>query len=234
VEAAGLEGQAERYALLEEPQRRAIYLFVRRAHRAVTREEVAAGVGVSRNLAAFHLERLLDAALLTADYARPPGRSGPGAGRPAKRYVASDAEIALEIPPRRYALAGRLLVRAIEEGSSRASTRDAAMRIAADEGRHLGQDFANRTQRADVLAAVDLLSDLGFEPLSDDSGGVVLANCPFHALADAAPDLVCGMNEALVQGIIDGLGVDDVDALLAPEDGRCCVVLTHRARRGAR
>src|SRR3954452_19243546 len=124
MEPAGFEGNAERYAVLEDPQRRAIYRFVRAAHRALTREEVAAGVGISRNLAAFHLERLLDAGLLIADAARPAGRSGPGAGRPAKRYVPSDAEISLEIPPRRYALAGRLLVRAIDEGGSSAPARD--------------------------------------------------------------------------------------------------------------
>lgn len=226
MESEGLERQAERYAVLEDPQRRTIYLFVRRAHRAVTREEVAAGVGVSRNLAAFHLERLLDAGLLTADYARPRGRSGPGSGRPAKRYVPSSAEIALEIPTRQYALAGRLLVRAIEEGSSTTSARGAAMRIATEEGRRLGGDCAHKRESADMAAAVDLLSDLGFEPLLDDSGSVVLANCPFHALADAAPELVCGMNEALVQGLVDGLGVDDVEVLLAPGDGRCCVVLS--------
>lgn len=226
MEAEGFERQAERYAVLEDPQRRTIYAFVRRAHRAVTREEVAAGVVVSRNLAAFHLERLLDAGLLIADYARPPGRSGPGAGRPAKRYVPSSAEIVLEIPTRRYALAGQLLARAIEEGGSTGSARDAAMRIAAEEGLRLGQDFAHRGQSGDVAAAVDLLSELGFEPLIDDSEGVVLANCPFHALADAAPELVCGMNEALIQGLVDGLGVDDVEALLAPGDGRCCVVLS--------
>jgi predicted ArsR family transcriptional regulator len=226
VELERLEHEAERYAVLEDPQRRTIYLFVRRAHRAVTREEVAAGVSVSRSLAAFHLERLLDAGLLTADYARPPGRSGPGAGRPAKRYVPSTAEIALEIPTRRYALAGRLLARAIEESGSKGSARDAAMRIAAEEGRRLGRGFAKRGQHRDVAAAVDLLSELGFEPLIDGSGGVVLANCPFHALADSAPELVCGMNEALVHGLVAGLGIDDVEAMLAPADGRCCVVLS--------
>jgi predicted ArsR family transcriptional regulator len=129
----------------------------------------------------------------------------------------------LEIPTRRYALAGRLLVRAIEEATSTASARDAAMRIAAEEGRRLGEECAHRRGSADVGAAVDLLSELGFEPLLDDSGGIVLVNCPFHALADAAPEL--GMNEALIQGLVDGLGVDGVEVLLAPGDGRCCVVL---------
>jgi len=223
----GFEEQAERYAVLEDPQRRAIYAFVRRAHRAVTREEVAAGVEVSRSLAAFHLERLLEAGLLEADYARPPGRNGPGAGRPAKRYVPSDAEITLEIPPRRYVLAGRLLVRAIEEDDgSGTSPRDAALRIAGEEGLRLGHEFARRTPIRDVSALVDLLSELGFEPLLDDADGVTLANCPFHALADVAPELVCGMNEVLVQGLVDGLGTDGVEAVLEPAEGRCCVVLS--------
>lgn len=225
MESEGFERNAERYGVLEDPQRRAIYGFVRGVHRAVTREEVAGGVGVSRNLAAFHLERLLEAGLLNADYARPEGRSGPGSGRPAKHYVPSDAEITLEVPPRRYALAGRLLVRAIKDGGSRVSARDAAMRIAAEEGNRLGREFADRSPGADVVAAVDLLCELGFEAVMDDSGGVTLANCPFHALADASPELVCGMNEALVHGLIDGLGVENVEAVLDPGDGRCCVVL---------
>jgi predicted ArsR family transcriptional regulator len=226
VETEGFEQNVERYAVLEDPQRRAIYSFVRRAHRPVTREDVADGADVSRSLAAFHLERLLDAGLLTADYARPTGRSGPGSGRPAKRYLPTNAEISLEIPPRQYALAGRLLVLAIESAQAAGTAREAATRVAGEEGLRIGQDYAVRAPARDVCTAVEALTELGFEPLVEDSGDVTLANCPFHALADVSPELVCGMNEALVQGVVDGLGVTDVEALLSPADGRCCVVLS--------
>jgi predicted ArsR family transcriptional regulator len=185
----------------------------------VTRDEVAGGVGVSRKLAAFHLERLVDAGLLAvAPSGRSPARSGLRAGRPAKRYVTSDAEIAIEIPPRSYALAGRLLAQAIERGGSSSSA--TAIRLAADEGRRLGGE------RGGAVHLTDVLGDLGFEPVVGDSDSVVLANCPFHALAEAAPDLVCQMNEALVQGIVEGLGDTHVRAELEPGEGRCCVVLS--------
>jgi predicted ArsR family transcriptional regulator len=239
-----LEQQAERYAVLEDPTRRAIYFFVRREYRPVTRDEVADATGISRSLAAFHLERLLDAGLVTADFARPPGRSGPGAGRPAKRYQPSEAEIAIEIPPRRYALAGRLLARAIEEGGTRGVVRRDALRLAADEGRRLGQEFAEgsgpefgprfgrrrrRGRRGDAAARVgdclECLEALGYEPVAEPSGDVALANCPFHALADVARELVCGMNEALVGGVLEGLGVTEMCARLEPHEGRCCVVV---------
>jgi predicted ArsR family transcriptional regulator len=231
----GFEAQAERYAALEDGQRRAIYGFVRAAHRPVTREEVAAAAGVSRSLAAFHLERLLDAGLVTADYARPEGRSGPGAGRPAKRYMASDASIAIEIPPRRYSLVGRLLVRAVEQAGTGGtspperveSARDAAMAVAADEGRRLGAAAIRpRPGEAPGEAVAACLETLGFEPVVDDGGAIVLANCPFHDVAREAPELVCGMNQALVAGVLDGLGVDGIAARLAPREGRCCVVLS--------
>ena len=226
-----LERHAARYAVIEEPQRRAIYRFVREAHRPVTREEVAAAADVSRSLAAFHLERLLDAGLLTADYARAPGRGGPGSGRPAKRYAASDAEITIEIPPRRYALAGQLLARAIEASGPRVPAYDAALRVAREEGRRLGAEAAGAGTRDDVAGAMDVLSELGFEPLADETGGVVLANCPFHALAATATDLVCGMNEAFVQGLVDGLGNATLQPMLAPEAGRCCVALRRAEKR---
>jgi predicted ArsR family transcriptional regulator len=225
----GIDAQAERYTVLEDPQRRAIYLSVRQRHRPVTREEIAAATGVSRKLAAFHLERLLDAGLLRADYARPAGVGGPGAGRPPKRYQASGADITLEIPTRQYALAGRLLARAIDRSAGGRSSRAAAMQVAADEGRRLGAAFADGRpggghSRDDVL---DLLADVGFEPVVDGDE-VVLANCPFHALAETSRDLVCGMNEALVRGMVEGMGVDELHARLSPEDGRCCIVLNAR------
>jgi predicted ArsR family transcriptional regulator len=232
----GFEAQAERYAVLSDGQRRAIYGFVRAGHRPVSREEVAAATGVSRSLAAFHLERLLDAGLVTADYARPEGRTGPGAGRPAKRYAASDASIAIEIPPRRYSLVGRLLVRAVEQAGAGAtsppteraeSARDAAMAVAADEGRRLGAAaIGPRPGEPPLDAVAACLETLGFEPVVDDAGEIVLANCPFHDVALEAPELVCGMNQALVAGVLDGLGVEGIAARLAPREGRCCVVLS--------
>ena len=225
-----LEEQARRYAVLEDPQRRAIYQFVRREHGPVTREEVAVDAGVSRSLAAFHLERLLDAGLVTADYAKPFGRGGPGSGRPAKRYRVSDAEISIEIPPRRYALAGRLLAMAIEQGGASGSARDTARRLADEQGRRLGRDDLRRQPRShDRRAAVDAcLAAMGFEPTTDEVGQVVLANCPFHGLVDVAPELVCAMNQSLVSGIRAGVDASDLEARLEPADGRCCVVVTPR------
>jgi predicted ArsR family transcriptional regulator len=229
-----LDAQAKRFAVLEDRRRRAIYGFVRGRHRPVSREEVAEATGVSRSLAAFHLERLLDAGLVTADYARPEGRGGPGAGRPAKRYAASDAEIAIEIPPRRYSLVGMLLVRAVEraEGDEDAGTggarrvRSEAMAVAREEGRRHGAAARVAASGAREAVVPECLEALGFEPVVDEDGSIVLANCPFHDVAQVAPELVCGMNQALVAGLLEGLGVGGLDAHLAPREGRCCVVLS--------
>lgn len=232
------ERQLEQSTVLADPTRRAVYRWVREARRPVTREEVAAGAGLSRSLAAFHLERLLEAGLVSADYARPPGRSGPGAGRPAKRYVPSGAEIAIEIPPRSYALAGRLLARAVDRAGAPGSARDEVMRVAATEGRALGNAARGRertTRDPEPGAVLDrVLVDLGFEPVTDEAGEVVLANCPFHALTEVATELVCGMNAALVDGVLDGLGRDDLEARLEPAEGRCCVVVSVASDAGSR
>jgi predicted ArsR family transcriptional regulator len=232
------ERQLERCTVLADPTRRGVYGWVREAHRPVTREDVAAGTGLSRSLAAFHLERLLEAGLVSADYARPPGRSGPGAGRPAKRYVPSAVELAIEIPPRSYALAGRLLARAVDRAAAPGSARDEVMRVAATEGRALGtaattpDEPTDEGERATLLDRV--LVDLGFEPVADEAGEILLANCPFHALTEVATDLVCGMNAALLGGVLDGLGRDDLEARLQPAEGRCCVVVSAAGDPGRR
>src|SRR5215218_1846854 len=51
-------------AVLADGVRRSLFDFVRRAPGAVTREQAASAVGISRNLAAFHLDKLVNAGLL--------------------------------------------------------------------------------------------------------------------------------------------------------------------------
>ena len=50
-------------AALDDEFRRGMYAFIRKARRPVTREEAAASVGISRKLAAFHLDKLVEADL---------------------------------------------------------------------------------------------------------------------------------------------------------------------------
>src|SRR5436305_8219169 len=127
----------DRVQLLTEPTRRAAYDVVRAARRALTRDEVAAATGISRRLAAFHLDLLAEGGLLTVDFARPPGRTGPGAGRPSKRYRVSEVEVEVSLPPRRYDLAARVLARAVAEPDDGPPAERAAA-IARDEGRRIG------------------------------------------------------------------------------------------------
>jgi predicted ArsR family transcriptional regulator len=188
-------------------------------------------VGISRRLAAFHLDNLLDRGLLQAHYRRPPGRSGPGAGRSSKLYEPSDVEVEVTIPERRYDLAGGLLVDAIRGTARDESARDAALRVAQERGRDLGAE--TRTEQAlrrlgperTMAVTRDILERYGYEPYSDRPGQLALRNCPFHSLAQRAPELMCSMNRAFIDGVIRGLGNDTVEAVLACKPGDCCVTV---------
>ncbi|MGH3442464.1 MAG: helix-turn-helix domain-containing protein, partial [Nitriliruptorales bacterium] len=119
----GLETGIGRLALLEHPLRRRLYEHVRDRNRPVTRDEAAETAGVSRNLAAFHLDKLVEAGLLRARHDRPPGHES-GPGRNPKRYEPADVEVLVCVPDRRYELAGSLLADAIaaaEDGEAPAS-----------------------------------------------------------------------------------------------------------------
>jgi predicted ArsR family transcriptional regulator len=78
-----------------------------------------------------------------------------------------------------------------------------------------------------------LLADYGFEPFSRDDRSVGLRNCPFHALAVRHTETVCGMNLALLEGIAAGIGAPDLQPVLDPAPGRCCVAIrtAQRTRR---
>ncbi|MGH2687831.1 MAG: transcriptional regulator, partial [Actinomycetota bacterium] len=125
-------------AALSDDLRRRLYLHVRGQAHPVSREEAAGAVGISRKLAAFHLDKLVEQGLLTYDYRRPPGRTGPGAGRPAKVYRPSDVEIELSIPERRYDLMGTLLAEAIRTETPDTPSVDHAVATAREAGHSLG------------------------------------------------------------------------------------------------
>jgi predicted ArsR family transcriptional regulator len=222
--------RVDEIAALGEPVRRALYEWVVAQPGPVTRDETAAGAGVARHVAKFHLDKLVDAGLLEVDYRRPPGRGGPGAGRPAKRYRRASREVAVSLPERHYELAGRLLARAVteaeREGRAVGPTLDAAARDAgAALGRQARGEAGPRPSRESLRAAAEqVLAASGYEPRHDPDG-VVLVNCPFHALAREYTDLVCGMNLELLGGFVGELERANLESVLDPAPGRCCVRL---------
>lgn len=224
---ADLDARLDRLAGLGEPVRRALYRFVVAQSDPVSREQAAAGIGVAHHVAKFNLDRLVEDGLLAAEYRRPEGRGGPGAGRPAKLYRRAEGDLTVSLPERRYDLAGRLLARAVARAQRTDSpvgeTLDAVAREAGhDLGRAAATTGPRRSQRKINETVVDTLTGQGYEPCATRDG-ITLANCPFHALADEETELVCGMNLSLIEGVLDGVGADTLTAELDPAPYRCCV-----------
>ncbi|MFI6599541.1 helix-turn-helix transcriptional regulator [Nonomuraea sp. NPDC050536] len=218
---------------LGERSRRELFLYVRRARRPVTRDEAAENAGISRKLAAFHLDKLVAAGLLRAEYAAPEGVRK--VGRQPKVYLPADTQIHVSIPERRHEfLAGLFLEAIIGQRSGEAGT-EAAIRTSRERGRELGaaDRAAARPGRLGAERALtfcrDILERLGFEPDRVSPTRVRLRNCPFHPLAAQAPDLVCAMNQQFMTGYLDGLEVTGVRARLDPRAGECCVLLESAA-----
>ena len=211
-------------AALQDPVRRRLYEYVAAQGREVGRNEAAEAAGVARTLAAHHLDRLAEAGLLESGSRRLTGRSGPGAGRPAKVYTRARAERAVSLPARDYRTAAELLAEAAEQAGL-----DAELCAAA---RRRGEALRGSAAPCGGLEeAMEVLAVRGYEPHLEDveeaTGAaarvVRMRNCPFHAVAERFPPLVCGMNLALLKGL---LGADGpVRARMDARPGECCVVI---------
>ena len=209
-------------AVLEDPVRRRLYDFVSARGDEVSRNEAAQAAGIGRTLAAFHLDRLAAAGLVEVTFARPAGRSGPGAGRPAKLYRRTAVEHQVSVPPRDYRTAAELLAEVVDLTGAEPELQRSARSRGAASGR------AARSQ-APELPGDDLvtgaLTAQGYQPYRDGAD-VRLRNCPFHVLASNHPPLICGMNLALLEGLLEGASAPGLSARLDPRPGECCVVLT--------
>ncbi len=213
--------QVAAVAALAEPTRRRLYEHVARQPAPVSRDDVAGALGLARATAAFHLDRLVADGLLDIHFERRSGRTGPGAGRPAKLYRRSDVPVEVSLPERHYDLAGELLAAAVVE----AERSGEPPRTVLERGAfRRGQELAADVTTGGVAAVVGVLEGAGFEPRAAD-GAIALANCPFHALAQQQTELVCGMNLHLVNGVLAGVPDAGLAASLRPEPGMCCVRL---------
>ncbi|WP_315973516.1 helix-turn-helix transcriptional regulator, partial [Streptomyces somaliensis] len=219
----------EAASVLADGVRRRLYDFIRRARRPVTREEAAADAGISAKLAAFHLDKIVAAGLLTSRYDSPGGIRK--VGRKPKVYEPAGADVRVSIPERRPDVLAEILVDAVLDQRRDEDARSAALRTARSRGEELGA-----TTRADnrpgrlgpersLTLSESVLEDHGFEPERRAPTEVRLLNCPFHPLAARSPELVCGINHAFLGGFLTGLQATGVDAVLAPRPGRCCVEL---------
>jgi predicted ArsR family transcriptional regulator len=205
----------DRIGVLSEPIRRRLYELVARSGSPVDRDTAAAEVGIGRPLAAFHLDRLVRAGLLDVEFRRRSGRTGPGAGRPAKFYLRpTGEEISVDLPPRSYDVAAEILATGVERADL---ARASVIEVARERGRALAQGVgASR-------GLLPMLESQGYEPFIDDDGVVRLRNCPFHALVDEHRDLTCAMNHALLDGAVNAVSSSGYRAVSDPREGLCCV-----------
>lgn len=223
-----LAHQLESVGVLAEPARRTLYEYVVGEDEPVSREQAAQALGMPVHSVKFHLDKLARAGLLDVEYRRVSGRTGPGAGRPAKLYRRSEQQVALSVPPRRYGLVGEVLAEAVDRAVRTGTPVAAAVpEVARAVGRELGAAGPPRSDAAaEPATELDrtgmVLAGQGYEPRQGEHE-LCLANCPFDRLAADHTELVCGLNLALIDGVLDGLQVHTLRAELAPRPGLCCV-----------
>ncbi len=196
---------------LGDPTRRGIYITVREAPEPATASQIADLFSIHPNVARHHLDHLAADGYLEVTRRRPEGKSGPGAGRPAKCYTATTKEIDLHFPARRYDLLSELLVRVIE----RINPGNLAD-LAADVGREYGKEIAAEIGAPEesgfdlaVNAVALAMTGMGFSTESNaDSRRLLTSHCPFADTAVKHPEVVCSLDRGIVSGLMEGLSAD--------------------------
>ena len=227
MEMPGIPRELEAITALREPTRRRLYRYVERQSDAVSRDEAAEEIGISRALAAFHLDKLVDLGLLETEYRRLSGRSGPGAGRTSKLYLRSRNRLSVSLPYRDHELLARLLAASLD----RTGEDSPALEPAREYGMSLGRSARNRLRGdpgpARLLECVEaVLERLGFEPYRASPSEVRLRNCPFDPLSRLYTPLVCGVAQAVLTGVVQGVGAPEVRIGREEQPDRCCGVVT--------
>jgi predicted ArsR family transcriptional regulator len=215
-------------ASLGDATRRGIYIATREAPESVTAAEVAGLFDIHPNVARHHLDRLVDDGYLQVSHRRPAGRRGPGAGRPAKHYEATDKDVAVQFPARRYDLLAELLARVVERLAP-----DHAGEIAQIVGMEYGRELAaeigmpdDRGYEAATAAVAKAMMGVGFDTEAKPSDHLLVTHfCPFGETATKHPELVCKLDQGIVRGLMEAANQEPI-AVVSPhqEPDQDCLV----------
>jgi predicted ArsR family transcriptional regulator len=201
---------------LADPDLREAMLLARGRASELTADDAAAALGVHRNVARARLDRLAEAGLLEVSFERRTGRTGPGAGRPAKVYRVAPETTAVEFPPRRFgALVGRLLDELPEHGRTQA-----LRRVGEDFGRELA-DAARLKPAASVRVGLErvcaAVRSLGFQAsvqtVDGNTAVIATPTCPLRPLVVERPEAAeidRGMWAGLVERGLRGVRAESV------------------------
>jgi predicted ArsR family transcriptional regulator len=193
---------------LGDPTRRAIYIAVRESAEPMTSGAVAELFDIHTNVARHHLDKLAAEGYVQVSHRRPNGRSGPGAGRPAKCYEVTEKPIDLHFPARRHDQLVDLLIRLV----NRLSTGDVSS-VAEDVGREYGRELAaeigtpeDSGYEESVMAVAKAMTGLGFHMSPDlDGRRLLTSSCPFGDAASGHPEVVCSLDRGIVGGLFEAL-----------------------------
>jgi predicted ArsR family transcriptional regulator len=181
----------DRLAAVADPNLREAMLYARSESSSFTVDTAADALGVHRNVARARLDRLVEAGLLARSFERRTGRSGPGAGRPAKVYRVAPETSAIEFPARRLeTLVGALLDQLPERGRAQALHR---------AGESFGRELADaaglrraRTVRGGLERLCAAVRGLGFqaslESIAGDTAVIATPTCPLRPLVTERPE----------------------------------------------
>lgn len=204
-------------ASLGDPSRKRLFELLRASPRALSRDDCATALDMPRSTIRAQLDRLAEEKLLHVEYRKVGNRAGPGSGRPTKLYTVAVGEVTATVPARRYDLAAELLAAAVQRSVDTAEgVQEALAAVAYDAGKSLG---------AEAGSIHNVLANTGYEPMPDGAGGTIMANCPFHRLAQDHTGVVCALNASLLSGALAGCG--DSSHAIAPDAdvSHCCARL---------
>ena len=82
-----------------------------------------------------------------------------------------------------------------------------------------------------MLGCVEaVLETLGFEPYRASPTEVRLRNCPFDPLARVYTPVVCGVGQAVIDGVVQGVGARQLRVAREERPDQCCGVITAAPR----
>jgi predicted ArsR family transcriptional regulator len=190
-----------------DPTRRAIYLFAHERPGGVTAAETATHFDLHPNVARHHLDKLSSGGYLEVTVERGPNA---GAGRPSKRYRATQEQVSIEVPVRHDDLLVTLLGRAIAmlpAEQAEAMAEQVGVEYGLAMASSVGAGEGPRSFRAALHAVADALTAHGFAAHAEKRNGslrIVSEHCPFGDTAVQHP-VICAVDRGMVKGMLGAL-----------------------------